>query len=68
MGLFKGTALSLADLADYRRQKTVWVNGSAKADATDCAEKDRYHIVEILPFMLFVCENQRDLRENELVI
>ena len=34
------TAYSLADLADSRRQKTSWGKGSAKADATDSAEKD----------------------------
>jgi len=38
------TADSLADYADSRRQKTGWTNGSAKADAADYAEKDRYHI------------------------
>ena len=26
--------------ADLRRQKTVWANGSAKADDADSAEKD----------------------------
>jgi len=50
------TADSLADYADSRRQKTGWTNGSAKADAADYAEKDRYHMVEILLFMLFLCE------------
>ena len=44
---------SPADLADLRRRKTGWGNGSAKADAADLAEKDRCDIVEILPFMLF---------------
>ena len=34
------TAYSPADLADLRRQKTGWVNGSAKADDADSAEKD----------------------------
>ena len=40
------TPMSLADLADLRRQKTVRSNVSAKADAADNAEKDSYHIVE----------------------
>ena len=47
--------MSLADLADLRRQKTGCLNGSAKADAVDLADKDRCNIVEILPFMLFCC-------------
>ncbi len=38
------TADSLADHADSRRQKTGWTNGSAKADADNLADKDRYHI------------------------
>jgi uncharacterized protein (DUF2225 family) len=50
------TADSLADFADSRRQKTGCSNGSAKADAADLADKDRYHIVETMLFMLFVCE------------
>ena len=32
--------MSLADLADLRRQKTDWSNESAKADAVDSDEKD----------------------------
>ena len=32
--------MSLADLADLRRQKTDWSNESAKADAIDSDEKD----------------------------
>ena len=57
------TADSPADLADlaeecsraalFRRQKTVSANVSAKADAADNAEKDSYHIVETIQFMLF---------------
>ena len=43
--------MSLADLADLRRQKTVRSNVSAKADAADNAEKDSYHIVETKLFM-----------------
>ena len=38
--------MSPADLADLRRRKTGWGNGSAKADAADLAEKDRCDIVE----------------------
>ena len=63
MELFKVTALSLADLADLRRQKTVWVNGSAKADAADYAEKDNYHIVETMSFMLFTVCLRKSARE-----
>ena len=65
------TPMSLADLADLRRQKTVRSNVSAKADAADNAEKDNYHIVETIQFMLFAvslrnnaacCIPLRDLR------
>ena len=50
--------MSLADLADLRRQKTVRSNVSAKADAADNAEKDSYHIVETKLFMFIqqICE------------
>ena len=62
------TADSPADLADSRRQKTGWANGSAKADAADLADKDNYHIVEILLFMLFAVSLRplRYLRENNM--
>ena len=55
------TPMSLADLADLRRQKTVRSNVSAKADAADNAEKDSYHIVETKLFMFIqqICEGTR---------
>ena len=46
------TACSPADSADLRRQKTVWVNGSAKADAADSAEKDIRGIRCMLVFII----------------
>jgi hypothetical protein len=60
------TAYSLADLADSRRQKTGWSNGSAKADAANLADKDRYHTIEICSSccLLFICGNLRYLRET----
>ena len=68
LSLYVLTACSPADLADSRRQKTGWANGSAKADAADLADKDNYHIVEILLFMLFAVSLRplRYLRENNM--
>lgn len=42
------TALSPADYADARRQKTDWINRAAKADAADNAEKDSCDIGKIM--------------------
>ena len=48
------TAYSPADLADLRRQKTVWVNESAKADNAEKAENAKSYAKKLFAWKIYL--------------